>query len=46
LNRYFLQEQKQLIEIYEDKAKIEQFKGNNDIAVDLVKETILIAEKM
>jgi hypothetical protein len=35
-----------LIEIYEDKAKIEQFKENNDLAMDIVKEAILTAEKM
>jgi len=46
LNKNFIQDHKQLIEIYEDKAKIEQFKENNDVAVDLVKEAILIAERM
>ena len=46
LNKNYVQDQKLLIEIYEDKAKIEQFKENNDLAVDIVKKAILTAEKM
>ena len=45
-DKTYVQDQKLLIDIYEDKAKIEQTKGNCDNSVDLIKDAINIAEQM
>ena len=45
-NTSFVADKKTLIDIYQDKAKIEQYKEQYDKAVDLIKEAILVAEQM
>ena len=45
-NTSFVADKKTLIDIYQDKAKIEQYKKQYDKAVDLIKEAILVAEQM
>ena len=45
-NTSFMSDKKILIDIYQDKAKIEQYKEQYDKAVDLIKEAIVVDEQM